>query len=278
MRDKLPPDVVKLIDAARLDPGAPFEPDALELLSGLRADDPAAWARFRDAMKGAVPLAELARLTAPAGGDDNKQGRPVTWDDPEPWPEPVDGAELIKGVSAFIRRHVWIDEPRADALALWAVMTWIHDRLEISTFANLTSSTKRCGKSLLLEVLAQLGYHRMVISGRISEAVLFRMVEAHEPTLMLDEADSYGARCGGEVAAGPDSRNRPRWWPRSGARATLAPGCSRSVSVERRKPNPLRSERKRLLSDSFYTDRGEIATLCATFRRMRGAIGARFGG
>ena len=37
-------------------------------------------------------------------------------------------------------------------------MTWIHDRLEISTFANLTSATKRCGKSLLLELLGELVY------------------------------------------------------------------------------------------------------------------------
>ena len=41
--------------------------------------------------------------------------------------------------------------------------------------------------------------------------------------------------------------------------------------------NPLLSERKWLVSDSFYIERGAIATLYATFRRMRGAIGARFG-
>ena len=192
IRGKLPADILAIVEATATDPGAPFEPDALARLREVRAADPAAWARFREAMKGAVPLAELDRITAPAGGEgDGKQGRPVEWDDPEPCADEVDGAELISGISAFIRRHVWIDEPSADALALWVPMTWIHDRLDISTFVNLTSATKRCGKSLLLELLGELVYRRMVLSGPTTEAVLFRMVEAHAPTLMLDEADTY---------------------------------------------------------------------------------------
>ena len=192
IRGKLPADILAIVEATATDPGAPFEPEALARLREVRATDPAAWARFREAMKGAVPLAELHRLTAPAGGEgDGKQGRPVEWDDPEPCADEVDGAELISGISAFIRRHVWIDEPSADALALWVPMTWIHDRLDISTFVNLTSATKRCGKSLLLELLGELVYRRMMLSGPTTEAVLFRMVEAHAPTLMLDEADTY---------------------------------------------------------------------------------------
>ena len=104
---------------------------------------------------------------------------------------PVDGALMLSDIAAFVRRHVWIDERSADALALWAVMTWIHERLEISTFANLTSATKRCGKSLLVEVLHELVYRPVPFSGQVTAAVLFRMVEAHAPTLMLDEADTY---------------------------------------------------------------------------------------
>ena len=113
------------------------------------------------------------------------------WNDPEPCPGPVDGAALLSDAVALVRRHVWIDDPSADALALWTVMTWIHGRLEISTFANLTSATKRCGKSLLLEVLAELVYRPMPLSGQVTAAALFRIVEAHAPTLMLDEADTY---------------------------------------------------------------------------------------
>ena len=120
-----------------------------------------------------------------------RQGGAITWNDPEPCPDAVDGTALLSDAAAFVRRHVSIDDPIADALVLWAVMTWIHGRLEISTFANLTSATKRCGKSLLLEVLAELAHRPMPLSGQITAAALFRIVEAHAPTLMLDEADTY---------------------------------------------------------------------------------------
>ena len=194
IRAKLSGDVRALVDAASLRPGALFESDALALLTRLRADDPAAWIDARALFKAIpdVPIAKLDRMTAPAGGEgDGKQGREMEWPDPDPCPYPVDGARMLSDIAAFIRRHVWIDEPEADALALWAVMTWIHDRLEVSTFANLTSATKRCGKSLLVEVLGELVRRAMQVSGKVTAAALFRVVEAHAPTLMLDEADTY---------------------------------------------------------------------------------------
>ena len=174
IRAKLPDDVMALIDAAQLDPGAPFEPDARALLTKLRAEDPAAWSRARAMLKAidGVTIGDLDRMTAPAGGEsDGKQGREMKWPDPDPCPDPVDGALMLSDVAEFIRRHVWIDEPEANALALWAVMTWIHDRLEISTFANLTSATKRCGKSLLLELLGELVYWPQPLSGQVTGAV-----------------------------------------------------------------------------------------------------------
>ena len=50
---------------------------------------------------------------------------------------------------------------------------------------------KRCGKSLLLELLGELVYRSQPLSGQVTGAVLFRIVEAHAPTLLLDEADTY---------------------------------------------------------------------------------------
>ena len=185
-RNGLPDD---LIERTKTLPGSPFEHRAAfaKLPDADRANLRKAFKVFAD-----FPVGDFDRLTAPTGeSGDDKQGRPVEWDDPEPWPDPVDGAVLLSRIAASIRRHVWLDESSADALALWAVMTWIHDRLEISTFANLTSATKQCGKSLLLEVLAELAYRPMPLSGQITAAPLFRIVEAYAPTLMLDEADTY---------------------------------------------------------------------------------------
>ena len=84
-----------------------------------------------------------AARAADEGGD--LQGRPLEWPEPEPWPEPVDGSAMLAEIAEIIALHVSLPAALADAVALWTVMTWLHDRLDISPFLNVTSATKRCG-------------------------------------------------------------------------------------------------------------------------------------
>ena len=63
-----------------------------------------------------------------------------------------------------------------------------------------------------------------------------------------------------------------------GAGALSRGARARSFSAERRIHTPLLLARTWLLSDKYSDDRGELATLYATFRRMRGPNGTRFGG
>ena len=126
-------------------------------------------------------------------GNDGLQGRAIEWPETEPWPEPVDGATLLADLSSLIGRYVSMPAHVADAVVLWSVATWLHEHLEVSTFLNVTSAIKRCGKSLLLEIIAELVYRPMPLSGGISPAALFRMIEKCSPTLLLDEADTYFA-------------------------------------------------------------------------------------
>ncbi len=188
-RADLPTDLIERIKA---DPGAPFE--HAEALAGMRSKTPADWARVRPALKNAgVTLGDIERAMDNAGdaNGDGKQGRPVEWQDPEPWPEPVDGAALLSGIATFIQRHVSIAPALADTVALWIAVTWIHDRLEISPFLNVTSATKRCGKSLLLELLGELVHHPLPVGGRVTSSALFRTIEMHAPAMLLDEADTF---------------------------------------------------------------------------------------
>ena len=120
--------------------------------------------------------AAMARVTE-RGMSDGLQGQPLDWAEVEPWPDPVDGAALLDAIAELIRRYVDMPETSADAVALWVVHASIHDRLEISTFLNITSATKRCGKSLLMEVLATLVCKPLAASGRITPAALFRTIE-----------------------------------------------------------------------------------------------------
>ena len=169
-RADLPTDLIERIKA---DPGAPFE--HAEALAGMRSKTPADWARVRPALKNAgVTLGDIERAMDNAGdaNGDGKQGRRVDWQDPEPWPERVDGAALLSGIATFIQRYVSIAPALADTVALWIVVTWIHDRLEISPFLNVTSATKRCGKSLLLELLGELVHHPLPVGGRVTSSAL----------------------------------------------------------------------------------------------------------
>ena len=141
------------------------------------------------------PNAEFDKLTGTGAGDangDSKQGRSVEWHDPEPWPEAVDGAALLSGIASFIQRYVSIAPTLADTVALWIAMTWVHDRLEISPFLNVTSATKRCGKTLLVnDVIGALVRRAHEIGSKVSSACHFRLIELYEPTLLLDEIDTY---------------------------------------------------------------------------------------
>ena len=124
-------------------------------------------------------------------GNDGLQGRAIVWPETERWTEPVDGAALLTDLSFLIGRYVSMPAHVADAVALWSIATWLHEHLEVSTFLNVTSATKRCGKSLLFEVIAELTHRPLPLSGSISPAALFRIIEKYSPTLLLDEADTY---------------------------------------------------------------------------------------
>ena len=109
-------------------------------------------------------------------GNDVLQGRGIEWPETEPWPEPVDGAALLTDLSFLVGRYVSMPARAAGAVALWSIATWLHEHLEVSAFLNVTSATKRCGKSLLFEVIAELTHRPLPLSGSISPAALFRIV------------------------------------------------------------------------------------------------------
>ena len=55
---------------------------------------------------------------------------------------------------------------------------------------NFRSPEKGCGKTTALDVLGVLT-PKALRTESLTPAVLFRLVEGHEPTLLLDETDSY---------------------------------------------------------------------------------------
>lgn len=172
--------LAELVAAHELDALA-RETVRLGAVDALRAAGVASPARMVDAALPPPPKDE--------GAPSQLQGRAVALDDPEPWPEPVDGAALLDELAATFRRFVALPEGADTALALWVIHAHAHDAAEVSPILALTSATPRCGKSTTLAIVGAL-VPRPLPAASISAAVLFRAVELYRPTLLIDEADT----------------------------------------------------------------------------------------
>ena len=108
----------------------------------------------------------------------------------EPWEEPVDGAALLTAIAEMLERYMVLPAHAAHAVALWVVHAWAIEAFGISPILAVISPTKRCGKSTLLTILLYLT-PRSSPAGNISAAAVYRYIESKNPTLILDEADSF---------------------------------------------------------------------------------------
>ena len=192
MRDKLPRNLVELVDAIRRDPGVALEAKTVEILRAVRVTDRAHWTRVRLLVKGSgVSLADLDRVTAPVGGDgDGKQGRAVVFDDPDPWPRPIDGAALLDTIRATIESYTDLPAGGAVASALWALWTWAFDAFDVSPNLMVTAPERESGKTRLTELLSWIVRRAKPVSDA-SAAAIIRGIERDGPTLLFDEAQSF---------------------------------------------------------------------------------------
>ena len=193
IRAKLPGDVVALLDAAQTDPGAPFETAAVAKLLKLRTEDQANWQRVRAMLKAidGVTIGDLDRATAPTGeGGDGKQGRPVDWDDPEPWPVSVDGAALLEALKERVDLYASLPDGGAVAVALWALYTWVFRAYAVSPYLMVTAPEREAGKTRVTELLSWM-VRRPKPASDASAAALYRIIERDGPTILFDEAQHF---------------------------------------------------------------------------------------
>ena len=106
----------------------------------------------------------------------------------EPAEHPVKGGDLIKKVSRRIKRHVVMDDEQVLTVAIWVAFAWTHDAATHTPILCVTSPEAECGKTTLLGLLQLLTPKGMLFVDT-SSAVLYRMIEAWHPTLIVDEAD-----------------------------------------------------------------------------------------
>jgi hypothetical protein len=140
-----------------------------------------------------LALATLAPLKSPSGGDAKAEraGKPrgLEFEDVEPATEPVDGAALLDEITSVFERYIVLPDGAARAMALWSAHTHLMETFDVTPLLALSSPTKRCGKTTALRVLGGL-VHRALPASGISAAAIYRTVEQHEPTLLIDEMDA----------------------------------------------------------------------------------------
>jgi putative DNA primase/helicase len=201
--------------------------------------------------------------------DDDKQGQAMHLPEPEPWPDPVNGADLLRELSAVIRRHIVMFEHLADTAALWVVHTYLLPVFGVSPRLAITSPEKQCGKTTLLDVLFHLVW-RPLIAANVSAAAIFRVVESYQPTLLIDEADTFlpeneelrgilnsGHRRGGSVIRTVGEDHEPRAFSTFSACAIAMIGRLPPTLDDRSVRNELRRRRVDEVVEPFRFDHTE---------------------
>jgi hypothetical protein len=114
----------------------------------------------------------------------------VCQNDIVPWEEEVRGAELLDEMERELRKYVVLPGYAAEALALWALHTHAFHLRDVTAYVGVESPDKRCGKTTLLSALSEVS-HRPVAAANISSPAFFRVIQELQPTLIIDEADTF---------------------------------------------------------------------------------------
>jgi hypothetical protein len=101
-----------------------------------------------------------------------------------------DGEQLLNDQLAFLRRFVSTGEDEILTAALWVGLTHLVGALNKSPFLTINSPTAECGKTTLKKALAACS-RKPFTAVDMSQAQLVRIADAYDPTLFLDEMDTY---------------------------------------------------------------------------------------
>ena len=185
-RANLPGD---LLERTKADPGAPFEHAGS--FANMRAKAPADWARVKAALKAVgVTIGDLERAMGAGEIGDGKQGRPIEWDDSEPWPEPVDKAALLDALRKLVEHYVDLPAGGDVVMALWGLYTWCFDAFSVCPNLMITAPERESGKTQATELMSWMVRRPKPVSDA-SAAAIIRGIERDGPTLMFDEAQHF---------------------------------------------------------------------------------------
>jgi putative DNA primase/helicase len=229
-------------------------------------------------------------------------GNSFDWPDRDRLHLRLSGSDLLDLLSTTIDQYVAVAPHANTAIVLWTVAThcldvdlprkqvpksWFqrYDRVAAARVAPIlcfASPEKRCGKTTALALLQRL-VRRPLSAANITPAALFRVMDEREPTMLIDEADSF-LRNSSElrnILNSGHSRdlayvvratlNGPRKFSTWGCKAIALIGQlpdtlnDRSIIIEMRRKLP--QERLRQMRDARTSRFENLARACVGFAR-----------
>lgn len=96
--------------------------------------------------------------------------------------------ELVSKINEFI--HDYVDLPKESAeFATWYILlSWVYDRMTTIAYLRFRGDTG-VGKSRCLDVIGNLCYKPMNLSGATTPAPIYRLINKYRGTLIIEEAD-----------------------------------------------------------------------------------------
>ncbi|WP_299769714.1 DUF3631 domain-containing protein [uncultured Pseudoteredinibacter sp.] len=111
---------------------------------------------------------------------------------------PVDIEDTLNEMRALFDRHCIMTESEADAIVLWILSSYLINSFRIFPMLTLVSPEKRCGKSTALELIYSLSKDSFNLTNA-TQAIMYRIATSQQPTLLLDEADTFIKTASGEI-------------------------------------------------------------------------------
>ena len=136
-----------------------------------------------------VTAKDLLTAITPEEVDPNV-GREVNLvDETTPWDGPVSGMELFQEIYSLLGRVMWMSDSARLTVTFWLIASYTFKLYRKFPYLRIKSPDKNCGKSTLIDLVAELVFNPLIASD-VSPAALYRIVEKFTPTLLLDEFDN----------------------------------------------------------------------------------------
>jgi hypothetical protein len=115
---------------------------------------------------------------------------PLAWDIGKGSQEPVNGSELLESIRDWLATYIsTVNDTDLDLLTLWAAHTHLVFETYTTPRLQIDSPVPESGKTTCLEHLERLCLRSIQMASLSSPALLTRMLNAEQRTILIDEAD-----------------------------------------------------------------------------------------